>query len=113
MLKQLLLLALTSAALLAKDWYVSPNGTPKSPGTEKAPFNAISDALKGAKPGDTIHIGKGLYREQLDIKTSGTPDAPIVFQGERGPNGEFLTILENKGTVLTDWTPAPEIAPNV
>lgn len=54
-----------------------------------APFKSIAEAVKQAKPGDTIRLapGSGPYREVLFIKQSGEPGKPITFDG----SGETVT----------------------
>ena len=99
--------------LSGKDIFVSPGGSDKNPGTEKAPFATIAFAVSKALPGDTVKIGPGLYREQITFTRSGKKGSPITLKGTRGKNGEFLTIVEGVGTTLSKWTPAPEIAPDV
>ena len=106
------LLALTATASAA-ELYVSPRGSNKNKGTAQSPFATISRAASAAKPGDTVKIAPGIYREQIQFRKSGTQTAPITFIGSRGPKGEFLSIIEPTGTALDKWTPAPEIAPDV
>ena len=93
--------------------YVSPSGSNKNTGSVKAPFATIAFAASKARPGDTVKIGPGVYREQIIFTRSGTQEAPITFSGTRGKNGEYLSIVEAPGTVLKNWAPAPEIAPGV
>ena len=114
-MKHLILLSLLLSTLTAAaaELYVSPEGNNKNPGTAKAPFATITRAAAAAKPGDTVRIAPGLYREQITFRKSGKKDSPITFAGTRGPNGEFLTIIEPTGTTLEKWLPAPEIAPGV
>ena len=99
--------------LAAKDFFVSPQGNDKNPGTEQAPWKTIAFAAQKAKPGDTVKILPGLYREQIVFTRSGKKGAPITFEGSRGKDGAFLTIVEGVGTNLTKWEKAPEIAPDV
>ncbi len=55
-------------------------------------YVSLAAAAAEARPGDTIRIAKGSgpYRETLRIKVSGTPEAPIVVEG----NGETVTGFE-------------------
>ena len=106
------LLAL-SATASAAELYVSPRGSNKNKGTAQSPFATISHAASAAKPGDTVKIAPGIYREQIQFRKSGTKTAPITFIGSRGPKGEFLSIIEPTGTALEKWSPAPEVAPDV
>ena len=59
-------LAVFSLVLSGADLYVSQTkGTKKGPGTKQAPFRAIPDALRKAKPGDVIHVAQGSYVGKL------------------------------------------------
>ena len=109
----LLCAALLSGSVFAGELYVSPSGNDKAAGTEKAPFATITRAAAAAKPGDTVKIGPGIYRERISFRRSGKKGAPVTFAGTRGKNGEFLTVVEAPGTNLAGWTPAPEIGPRV
>ena len=114
MKKRLLFVSLLSVgAISAAEIYVSPTGSNKNSGTKAAPFATIAFAASKAKPGDTVKIGPGLYREQITFTRSGKKEAPVTFAGTRGKNGEFLSVVEAPGKILTKWTPAPEIAPGV
>ena len=89
--------ALASAFALALAWagiagaatyYVdiqNPAASPAGPGTEAMPYSSISAAVAAHKePGVTILVKPGLYREQVTVPVSGTPDAPYVIRAE-GP----------------------------
>ena len=99
--------------LQAQVYFVSPAGNDKNPGTQNAPFATVKKAAQKAAAGDTVKILPGIYREQIIFNRSGKKDAPITFEGVRGKNGEFLTIIEGVGKPLTKWESAPEIAPDV
>ena len=76
---------LLTGTLCGREFFVSPAGNNKNPGTAQAPFATIGKAASVVLPGDTVKIGPGLYREQITFKRSGKPGAPIVFAGTRGP----------------------------
>lgn len=46
-------------------------------GTFENPFHSISEALDKAKPGNTIVLKQGIYRDNQTIELSGKPDRPI------------------------------------
>ena len=104
---------LLAAAAGAAEFFVTPAGSDKNPGTAQAPFATIGRAAAAVNPGDTVKIGPGLYREQVTFKRSGKKDAPVTFAGTRGGKGEYLTIIEPPGMVLDKWASAPEIGPRV
>ncbi len=108
-----LALLLSLSSVIAADFHVSSDGDDAGDGSRQAPFASITRAAKAAGPGDTVHIGPGLYREQPSFRRSGQKGAPIIFQGSRGSNGEFLSIIEPDGKTLTDWQEAAEIGPGV
>lgn len=114
MRKILLFGAVLSCSMLGADeWFVSPSGSDKNPGTAKMPWATIAFAASKAQPGDTVKIGPGVYREQIVFTRSGKKGAPISFVGTRDKKGNFLTIVEGVGTTLSNWKRAPEIAPDV
>ena len=104
--------AAVSGAAFAAELYVSPSGNDRNSGSSGSPFATIGKAAEKAKPGDTVKIGPGIYREQITFKKGGKKGAPVTFAGTRGKNGEFLTVVEAPGQVLDRWAPAPEIHPN-
>ena len=115
-MKKILTLSFASLLLTAgaaDTYHVSPGGNDGNPGTREAPFATIAHAAERVKPGDTVKIGPGLYREQITFRKSGKKDAPITFLGSRGKNGEYLSVVEAPGATLDNWIPAPEIAPEV
>ena len=93
--------------------FVSPKGSDKNSGTENSPFATIGKAFSKAKPGDTVKLLPGIYSEQTVLKKSGRKGAFITIAGTRGKNGEYLSIVQAPGKVLTNWTQAPEIGKNV
>lgn len=61
--------------------YVSPDGSDDAPGTEARPFGTIRQGLRTARPGDTVYLTPGEYRENLRTVRSGEPGAPITITG--------------------------------
>ena len=108
----ILLLILTTAAY-AKEICVSPSGNDGNAGTEKSPLLSIQKALSQARPGDTVKLMPGIYREAVKITKSGTADSPITITGTRSADGKYLSILESVGLCCTNWQKADEIGENV
>lgn len=84
----LFLLALPGAAQ-ASDVYVNPARAGCSDaasavvaGDASTPWCSLTPATRLARPGDVVHIAAATYVAQFRPVTSGTPDAPIVFQAE-------------------------------
>ena len=96
-----------------KEIFVSPSGNDRNPGSRQAPLATIAAAAARAKAGDTVNIAPGVYREKVIFRKSGTHAAPITVAGTRGKNGEYLSIIEAPGVTVSNWQPAPEIAPGV
>lgn len=80
--------------------YVSPRGQDSSPGTEDQPLRTIQAAAERAKPGETVRILPGVYREWVQPPAGGTSDqARITFEGW-GEGDVILTGAEP----LTAWS---------
>jgi hypothetical protein len=75
------------------------------------PFCTIQRAADIAEPGDHVRVERGYYEEYVSITRSGTSDAPIVFSGVRGSDGEWLTIIRG-GNLVLNWDLAPEMDPD-
>ncbi|AFM23665.1 right-handed parallel beta-helix repeat-containing protein [Desulfomonile tiedjei] len=56
-------------------------GSPQGSGTEADPFLTIQQASLVLQPGDTALIREGIYHEQIMGGNSGTPDAPVIYEG--------------------------------
>lgn len=84
-------------------YYVNPahaRATDEGPGTEEQPWRTLGQAAATLRPGDTVHIHEGLYREWVNPRHSGTPDAPITYASV--PGGEvILTGMD----LLEGWRP--------
>ncbi len=76
--------------------FVSPDGRDDDPGTAAAPFQTLVHALCQARPGQTINILPGVYRESVIMGLFGRADAPIIIQGV--PDGDDLPVLDGEGT---------------
>jgi hypothetical protein len=75
-----------------------PAASDDNPGSTDQPFKTIGAAAKLVKPGDTVLIGTGVYREFVKIETSGTAAAPITFRAAPMARVE-LTGADQ----ITDW----------
>lgn len=92
--------------------HVAKDGAAGNPGSEEQPLDTIAAAVERARPGDIIRVHAGTWRETVTPAVSGEPDAPIVLEGERGPDGEWRTVLDI-GVPVTGWEPAPEVGEGV
>lgn len=71
------------------------------PGTLEQPWKTIGKAAANARAGDTIVIRDGVYRESVELKTSGTAAQPIRFEAVRGAH-----VLLSGADRLTSWQKA-------
>ena len=78
--------------------YVDANAGRYGNGSPEMPFKKIGDAAQAARPGDEIIVRPGVYREYVDPKNAGTPDARITYRSEI-PLGAEITGAE----MLTGW----------
>ena len=66
--------------------YVAPTGSDSAPGTLDRPWRTVQRGLDSVRPGDTVVVRAGTYRENLAFTRSGSPGAPVTlrsFAGER------------------------------
>ena len=104
--------------------HVSPKGSAAGVGSVELPFASISQALAIVKPGDTILVAAGDYREPngIAIKVSGRPDAWIKIKAAAGARPKIISsgwhgfgltggiaYIEIEGFEL-EWVPAPKVA---
>jgi parallel beta-helix repeat protein len=93
---------LLSPALHAATYHVAQraNGADDAnPGTLRRPWKTLAQATRHLKPGDTLILHSGLYREKITLPVSGTPAAPITL---RAADGEQPVITGADETRL--WT---------
>lgn len=90
----------------AREWIVALTGNDTASGTTAAPFKTIQHACDLAKPDDTVIVTAGTYHEKLQVKVSGTEDAPITIKGEpgailsgKGVDGDHMVLLQNRSYV--------------
>ena len=97
----LLVLGLRGAQAVPAAYVVAqlhPAASDDNPGSADKPFKTIGAAVKNVKPGDTVVIETGVYREFVKIETSGTVKQPITFRAAPMARVE-VTGAER----LTDW----------
>jgi hypothetical protein len=71
--------ALETRVLLSA-WCVSPAGNDAARGNLQHPFATIQHAADMARPGDTVFIKAGTYRQTVAPPNSGTASKPITFR---------------------------------
>jgi parallel beta-helix repeat protein len=72
-----------------------------NPGTEARPWQTIARAGKAPelKPGDTVLIKAGVYRESVAITVSGEPGKPITFEAAHGAN----VVIKGSEMIRGTW----------
>ncbi len=83
-----LLIVVFSFNLHAKEYFVAKTGNDNNDGSRAQPFLTINHAAQIAKPGDTINVKAGVYREWVNPKNSGKKNKRIVYQAD--PEGEVI-----------------------
>jgi len=68
----------------ATDYYVSPQGSDRNPGTKQKPWKSLTKAATAPRPGDTVFFFGGTYQGPLQIKVSGSTGAPIAYRAVPG-----------------------------
>jgi parallel beta-helix repeat protein len=98
----------------------SPAAADTNPGTEAKPWKTIARAgiAKELRPGDTVYIKTGLYREGVNITVSGQPGKPITFAAAPGAyvvvkgSRRISETDQNRWTLLSDQKDMKEPYPN-
>jgi hypothetical protein len=96
-----LALAQTLAGQAGTTYYVSINGNDTNPGTIRAPWLTIQNAANTLKPGATVYVSGGIFRESVNFPTSGRALAPIIFQSYPGQTSRGVP-----SEVIHCWRPA-------
>jgi parallel beta-helix repeat protein len=68
---------------LLSNYFVSPNGDDGNDGSQAHPWATLQQAANSVAPGDFVDVLPGNYAG-MDVSTSGTAAAPIVFHAEPG-----------------------------
>jgi len=69
------------AALQAAEYFVDQaKGNDASGGSQAAPWLTVSRGVRDLKPGDTLTVGPGVYRETVTVTCRGTAEAPITIR---------------------------------
>lgn len=68
----------------------NPVARDTNPGTETRPFKTVNKATPLLRPGDTLYIKAGIYRETILLTKSGTPTSPITIAAYPGHEGKVI-----------------------
>lgn len=105
--------ARTASKVRGNVYVVSPDGSDKARGDATHPWQTISRALLAARAGDTIRLRPGVYSERVVVNVSGAEGQPLVIEGERGPKGEWLSVIDPAMPLKARWVAAPEVGAGV
>lgn len=75
------------------NYYVDASARTEGNGTQERPFQTIQAAAELARPGDTVLVQPGVYREQVNPRHGGTENARIVYRSVE-PLGAHITGAE-------------------
>jgi len=77
-----------------------PGASDRHPGTEAKPWRTLSRATgRGVlRPGDTVVIHEGVYRESVEPREGGRPGARITFRAAEGE-----TVVITGADLAADW----------
>jgi hypothetical protein len=102
----LILLAFTSAALLAQSgstYYVSKSGSNNNSGSFTAPWLTIQHAASSVSAGATVFVEAGVYTESVTFPASGTASNYITFTNYPGQtaviDGTGLSVSGTQGLI--------------
>ncbi|MET0856100.1 MAG: right-handed parallel beta-helix repeat-containing protein [Telluria sp.] len=79
--------------------FVATTGSDSNPGTADLPFRTIGRAASAAKPGTTVLVAPGLYRENVKTSVHGSASARIRYVS----NGKWQARVVGSGTEAM-WT---------
>lgn len=95
--------------LCAADYYVSPGGDDGQPGIESTPWGTIVKANKTLRPGDTVYLMGGEYRERIEPARSGSAGHYITYRAYdehhpviTSPPGKIAIALDNRSYIRID-----------
>lgn len=91
-------------------WVVNCNhaaASDEGEGTDAQPFRSISRAAQSARPGDTVLIRGGIYRERIAPERGGEPGKPITYAASLGET----VVVKGSEVWAPDWKQS-EDAPN-
>lgn len=75
---------ISTASLHGETYYIAPQGHDAGNGTQESPWQTIGKAAESLRPGDTVLIRSGTYRERLVPGRSGRPGSSIEYKAYPG-----------------------------
>lgn len=99
-----LLFSMRLSALSAATRYVSVSGSDKAAGDALSPWRTVQYGADALKPGDTLLIGPGTYREQIELNHGGTAQLPITIAAAPGAR----VIISGADRLPSGWSIPPD-----
>jgi hypothetical protein len=62
----------------------NPQADDNGSGSAEQPYRTIARGVRALRAGDVLVVRRGIYRENVEVATSGTADSPIRITGEAG-----------------------------
>ena len=75
-----------------------PRASDNNVGTQELPWKTVSKAAATLRPGDTVIVHEGMYREWVHPQRSGTKDAPISYIAASGEE-----VIITGADIFTAW----------
>jgi len=89
-----------NSKLIADEIFVSNYGSDQAIGSIVNPIQTIQHAILRAKPGDTIYLREGVYRESITLNNkSGNIGAPLTIKAYNGEN----PVISGLDVLKLDW----------
>lgn len=102
-----LLLGAPACGLSAATTYIVDNRYPgaadANPGTAELPLRTINAAAQLARPGDTVEIRPGTYRERVIPARGGEAGSPIIYRA----SSPGSVVVKGSDVWTPAWTPVP------
>jgi hypothetical protein len=85
-------------------FHVAPGGSDANPGTLESPWGTLARALEALRPGDTLYVRTGVYRERIQTPNiaPARPDQPITVTAFPGDRAVIQGLLWMEGADY--WT---------
>ncbi len=116
MKRWILIYFLVNTFLFSREYYVNqknPKADDKNPGTIELPFKTINVAIPHLKPGDTVYVRAGEYREEIILPKEDWNFAGQLYKKFKGGKsyGEMISFIAYPGEevvikgseVVTGW----------
>lgn len=94
------LVAILPNSAYCRIYYAEPIGDGPGAGTIDAPFNSLNTAIQILKPGDTLLLTSGIYRQMCSVNVSGTAEQPITISSVPGSR----VVITGADRLRDGWT---------